>query len=263
MDVDPWAALADEFVDGAYATVKGRVRMFVLHSHLLDHLPKAPARILDVGGGAGHQSFPLARSGYDVTLLDSSPAMLAKAEQRRAAEASDVRDRIRLVHGRGEDAAAHLDGQQFDAVLCHGVLMYLSDPTPLIASLCALTKDSGILSIMALNAETLAVRPALEGRWHDALAAFKSRTERGVLGVDTRADRVDELTEQLESHDVETIAWYGVWLFADWMDLDATADENITAIAEVELEASKRDPYRRLSRVFHLVGRKSTTATSP
>ena len=35
--------------------------------------------MLDVGGGAGHQSFPLALAGDDVTLLDPSPAMLAKA----------------------------------------------------------------------------------------------------------------------------------------------------------------------------------------
>lgn len=255
MDGDRWAGLADRFVDGAYATVKGRVRTFVLHSHLLDNLPDAPARVLDVGGGAGHQSFPLARAGYQVTVLDSSPAMLARAEQRRAAEPPEVRERVRLVHGRGEDAPGILDGEQFAAVLCHGVLMYVADPGPLIASLCACVEDKGIVSIMALNADTLAVRPALEHRWGDALAAFEAREERGVLGVDTRADTVEELAERLRTHGVVTIAWYGVWLFTDWMDLEATG-EDITAIAEVELEASRRDPYRRLSRVFHLLGRK-------
>lgn len=210
MDVDTRAALADQFVDGAYATVKGKVRTFVIHRHLLDHLPEAPARVLDVGGGAGHQSFPLARAGYDVTVLDPSPAMLAKAEQRRAAEPPEVRDRIRLVHGRGEDAPAVLDGARFAAVLCHGVLMYVADPAPLIASLCACAEDGGILSIMALNADTLAVRPALERRWGDALAAFEAHGERGVLGLDTRADTVDGLVERLQTHGVATIAWYGV-----------------------------------------------------
>jgi S-adenosylmethionine-dependent methyltransferase len=252
---DDWLSLADQFVDGAYATTKGRVRTYVLHQQLLAQLPPAPARVLDVGGGAGHQSFPLARAGYDITLLDASPAMLAKAEQRLAAEPPEVRDRVRVVHGTGEDAPGIL-GEQFAAVLCHGVLMYLADPAPLIASLCACTEAGGIVSVMALNAETLAVRPALEHRWADALAAFEARAERGVLGVDTRADMVEELAEQLRAHRVEPIAWYGVWLFTDWMDIDAGAD--ITAIADVELEASKRDPYRRLSRVFHLVGRKSS-----
>ena len=32
---DAWAALADPFVEGAYDSVKGRVRTFVLHTHLL------------------------------------------------------------------------------------------------------------------------------------------------------------------------------------------------------------------------------------
>lgn len=35
--------------------------------------------------------------------------------------------------------------------------------------------------------------------------------------------------------------------------VDADEDE-LTKIAKVELEASRRDPYRHLSRVFHLVG---------
>ena len=74
--VDAWAALADPFVEGAYMSVKGRVRTFVLHAQLLRHLQRPPATVLDVGGGAGHQSVPLARLGYTVTILDSSSAML-------------------------------------------------------------------------------------------------------------------------------------------------------------------------------------------
>ena len=76
---DVWAGLADKFADQAYASVKGLVRTYVMHQHLLEHLPAPPAAVLDVGGGAGHQSFPLAQAGYEVTLLDPSPSMLDKA----------------------------------------------------------------------------------------------------------------------------------------------------------------------------------------
>src|SRR5919205_3335317 len=79
---DTWAGLADRFADEAYASVKGQVRTYVLHQQLLEHLPPPPAAVLDVGGGAGHQSFPLAQAGYEVTLLDPSAAMLEKARQR-------------------------------------------------------------------------------------------------------------------------------------------------------------------------------------
>ena len=79
MSEDTWAGLADQFADEAYASAKGYVRTYVLHQQLLEHLPAPPAPVLDVGGGAGHQLFPLAQAGYDVTLLDPSPAMLDKA----------------------------------------------------------------------------------------------------------------------------------------------------------------------------------------
>lgn len=41
-------------------------------------LPAPSGPVLDVGGGAGRQSFPLAEAGYDVTLLDPSLAMWTK-----------------------------------------------------------------------------------------------------------------------------------------------------------------------------------------
>ena len=53
--------MADRFADEAYASVKGLVRTYVMHQQLLEHLPEPPATVLDVGGGAGHQSFPLER----------------------------------------------------------------------------------------------------------------------------------------------------------------------------------------------------------
>src|ERR1700684_4341767 len=113
---DTWAKLADQFADQAYASVKGRVRTYVLHQQLLEHLPPPPAPVLDVGGGAGHQSFPLAQAGYDVTLLDPSQAMLDKAQQRLARLPGEARRRVTLVQGDGEKADEAVDGRRFAAV---------------------------------------------------------------------------------------------------------------------------------------------------
>ena len=243
-------------MDEAYGSVKGQVRTYVLHHQLMDHLSDPPGAVLDVGGGAGHQSLPLARAGYEVTLLDPSSAMLGKAEDRLAAEAPEVRKRVRLVQARGEDASQATGGQLFSAVLCHGVLMYVQRPGPLITAFCQCVAPGGVLSVMALNAKTLAVRPGLEHRWVDALAAFDATGERGVLGVDTRADTVEELMELLRAEQLEPLTWYGVWLFTDWMNLDITEASEVRAVAAVELQASRRDPYRQLSRAFHLVARR-------
>ena len=105
---DAWADLADRFADDAYASMKGYVRTFVMHHHLLQHLPEPPATVLDVGGGAGHQSFPLAQAGYEVTLLDSSPAMLDKARERLDRLPEEVQERITLVQADGLEAATAL-----------------------------------------------------------------------------------------------------------------------------------------------------------
>ncbi len=254
MAEDTWSILADPFVDGAYATVKGRVRTFVLHEHLLRHLPAPPASVLDVGGGAAHQSLPLARLGYDVTIVDPSAAMLTKAAHRIAGEPADVRARIRLLEADGRDADRATGGKAFAAVLCHGVLMYLDDPAPLVAALCRSAEPGGVVSVMALNAEALAVRPALERRWADALAAFDATGEVGVLGTATRADTVEGLSALLRQGGVDPETWYGVWLFSDWLDLPLETTD-VEAVSALELAASMRDPYRALSRVFHLVGR--------
>lgn len=261
MTDDIWAGLADRFADEAYASVKGYVRTFVMHRHLLEHLPPPPAAVLDVGGGAGHQSFPLAQAGYEVTLLDASPAMLDKARQRLQQIPPDVGRRVELLEGDGEHADQAVNGRRFAAVLCHGVLGYLERPEPMVDQLCRCAAPGGVVSIMTGNAKAAAVRPALERRWEDALASFDARTEIGVLGVTGRADTVEELSELMRERGVDPLCWYGVWLFVDWLEfggtaLDPTQRDQVLATAKVELEASRRDPYRAMSRVFHLLGRK-------
>ncbi|HEY7143085.1 MAG TPA: methyltransferase [Streptosporangiaceae bacterium] len=261
MSDDIWASLVGRFADDAYASVKGCVRTYVLHQHLLEHLPPPPAPVLDVGGGAGHQSFPLAQAGYEVTLLDPSPAMLDKASQRLARLPGEAQRRVTFVQAGGENADEAVNGRRFAAVLCHGVLGYLDQPEPVISQLCRCAAAGGIVSIMTGNANAAAVQPALERRWKDALASFDTRTGIGVLGLKGRADTVEEVSELIRSRGVEPVRWYGVWLFVDWLEfsgvtLDPGDSGQLTATAAVELEASRRDPYRQLSRVFHLVGRK-------
>lgn len=263
MTEDPWAStsLANLFVDEAYASVKGYVRTYVMHQHLLEYLPPPPARVLDVGGGAGNQSFPLAQAGYDVTILDPSSAMLDKARQRLELLPTEAQLRVSLIQADGENADEAVAGERFAVVLCHGVLGYLDDPEPLVAQLCRCAEVGGIVSIMTGNAHTMAVQPAMERRWEDALASFDVRTGIGVLGVRGRADTAEEVGELVGRYGVDPEGWFGVWLFVDWLEfggarLDPSDTKEVAAIAAVELEASRRDPYRQLSRVFHLLGRK-------
>ncbi len=63
----------------------------------------------------------------------------------------------------------------------------------------------------------------------------------------------------LRRHGVEPIAWYGVRLFTESWARDRPAVDPVDEVLAVELEASRRDPYRQLSRLFHLLGTKRGT----
>jgi S-adenosylmethionine-dependent methyltransferase len=188
--------------------------------------------------------------------VDPSERMLELAADRRRSVEPDVEERIRLVQATGEAAPEVLGGRRFDAVLCHGVLMYLDDPAPMLDALCSLVVPGGIVSIVAKNIEVLASRPALRGDWAGALAQFGQDRQVNGLGVDTRADHVDDLSQQLRARSIEPVAWYGVRLFVDGWTPDRLAIDPPDLVKQVELEASRRDPYRRMSRLFHLIGQR-------
>jgi S-adenosylmethionine-dependent methyltransferase len=59
----------------------------------------------------------------------------------------------------------------------------------------------------------------------------------------------------LSAQGCEPIAWYGVRPFTDsWTPAQSRTGVDRLAL-EVELQASRRDPYRLLSRLFHIVAR--------
>ena len=113
-----------------------------------EYLPQPPARIADVGGGAGHQAIPLARKGYEVTILDPSGTMLREARRILTSEEESVRRRVRLVEGSGERAHEILDEGWFEVVLCHGVLPYIEDSYPLIQALASVACTGAVVSVL-------------------------------------------------------------------------------------------------------------------
>lgn len=248
--------LAHRFAVEHYSSLRGQVRTHVIHQHLTCHLPPPPLRIVDVGGGAGHQSLPLARQGYTVTIVDPSGDMLQRARDSLRRESAEVAGRVRLVRATGEKASDALAGETFGAVLCHGVLMYLDDPEPLLDALCRLLAPGGWASIVAKNAAVMAARHAHQGDWAGALAAFDSDRQINGLGLDSRGDRVDHLSALLSARGVDPVGWYGVRLFTDGWAPDRPATDPDDLVLEVEVQASRRDPYRQMSRLFHLVGRR-------
>lgn len=223
-------------------------------------------RVLDVGMGQGTQALRLARLGHQVTGVEQDDTMIAAARAALAGEPEGIRERVRLVQGDGRDTGVHFLPGSFDVVLCHGVLMYVEEPDPLVAGLARMLAPGGLLSLLVRNGDALAMRPGLSGDWAGALAAFdttaylpRSRTDSNGgtpirLGLDVRADRLSALTATLAGIAAPLHAWYGVRVFTDTAADDAGLPDDLETLLAVEERAGRTDPYRGVAALLHLCG---------
>ncbi|MEV6779744.1 class I SAM-dependent methyltransferase [Streptomyces syringium] len=213
-------------------------------------------RVLDVGLGQGTQALRLARAGHEVTGLESDPRMVAAVREALAAEPEGIRERVRLIEGDGRDTGAHFLPGTFDIVLCHGVLMYVPEPDPMLAGLARVLAPDGLLSLVVRNADALALRPGLSGDWEGALAAFDSPAYTNRIGLSARADRLETLTATLAGIGAPLHAWYGVRVFTDQAPDDAAPPSagELDRMLAAEDRAGRTDPYRRVAALLHLCG---------
>jgi SAM-dependent methyltransferase len=211
-------------------------------------------RVLDVGMGQGTQALRLARAGHQVTGLEQDATMVAVAREALAEEPEGIRERMRIIEGDGRDTGVHFLPGSFDVVLCHGVLMYVEEPDPLLAGLARMLAQGGLLSLLVRNGDALAMRPGLDGDWAGALGAFDTTAYRNRLGLDVRADRLSALTSTLAGIGAPLHAWYGVRVFTDNAADGAEIPADVDTLLAVEERAGKTDPYRSVAALLHLCG---------
>ncbi|MFF7105469.1 class I SAM-dependent methyltransferase [Streptomyces nigra] len=211
-------------------------------------------RVLDVGMGQGTQALRLARAGHQVTGVERDATMIAAARARLAGEPEGIRERVRLVQSDGRDTGVHFLPGSFDVVLCHGVLMYVDEPDPLLAGLARMLAPGGLLSLLVRNGDALALRPGLAGDWDTALAAFDASAYRNRLGLDVRADRLSDLTATLAGIGAPLHTWYGVRVCTDTAADGAEIPDDLGTLLAVEERAGKTDPYRGVAALLHLCG---------
>jgi S-adenosylmethionine-dependent methyltransferase len=244
-------------------TLRQVVRQELVARQLAEYIPDRPRRrILDVGCGQGTQLLRLARRGHDLTGLDSSAELLADLDRSLSAEPPALRDRVRVVHGDALAVAAQFGAGQFDVVLCHGVLMYVEDPAPLLAALAAVTAPGGLVSLLVRNGDALAMRPALRGDWAAAADAFGATTYQNRLGIPARADRRAELIARLRACHLVVRRWYGVRVFTDQAADDAPVPEAgaLEQLLGCEEQAGRLDPYRSVAALLHIIAQRTPPA---
>jgi len=232
------------------------VRQEMVARQLARELPPAPVRLIDLGCGQGTQALRLARAGYAVTAVDASADLLGRFGRDLAAEPAEVRGRVRAEHGLIEDYAERAGLSPFPAVLCHGVLMYLDDPGPLLRAIARLVSPGGVLSLLVRNGDALAMRPGLLGDWAACAEAFGADRYDNRIGISARADRLGDLTGRLADCGLEATAWYGVRVFTDTAANDAAPPPDLAALLDCEERAGCTDPYRQVAALLHVVARR-------
>jgi ubiquinone/menaquinone biosynthesis C-methylase UbiE len=117
-----WDADSHTYDDDASHAISLALEASAWRQALRDALPEPGARVLDVGAGTGALSLLAAELGFEVTALDLSQGMLAKAE--RKAKERGLDERITFVVGSASEPPAG----PFDAVMERHVLWTTTDP---------------------------------------------------------------------------------------------------------------------------------------
>jgi S-adenosylmethionine-dependent methyltransferase len=231
---------------------RGRVRFELLLEQVLAALPEPPARVVDAGGGTGQLAVALARRGYQVTVVDTSAAMLATCAQRAAGEGAEVGARLATVQGDAADLQALLGPASRDAAVCHDLITQVDDPAAVLAALAGVLGDGGVLSLGFANRDWLVLRAGRRGEHAGALRLVHGR-EAGRPPAP--AMTLAEIEAELERAGFEPVAASGVGVFVDSGD-DDPDPAGLAALVELERLVAAREPYRSSARTVHVVGRR-------
>lgn len=125
----------------AAAILATRLPFEDVHRHISHLFPAAPARILDVGSGPGHDAARFAEMGHEVTAVEPTP------ELRQGAVALYGHLPITWVEDALPDLASL--GGRFDFILLEGVWAHLTAPERALAlpRLAGLLAESGVVAI--------------------------------------------------------------------------------------------------------------------
>lgn len=227
------------------------------------HLPRAPARVLDVGGGPGAYAAWLAGRGYKVTLVDPVPmhvseaaAVSARSARPFSASLGDARD------------LEQTDGS-FDVTLLLGPLYHLPERAERLRALSEATRvvrSGGIVAVAAISRFASILDGMVTGYLSDPrfsaiveedLREGTHRNPTGNVEYFTTAyfHRPDELPAELSEVGLVVDALYGVegpgWLRSEQWD-EAAGRESILRVARaVEREPSMIGVSAHLLAVGH------------
>ena len=142
-----WDAAAASFDDEPDHGLRDPLIAGAWREHLEQWLPSTPKRVLDIGCGTGSLSVLMAGLGHQVTGIDWSPSMVARAQVKAAAAGHDIT--LHVMDAAHPAFPAH----SFDVILSRHLLWALPEPAQVLQRWLNLLAPGGRMIL-------------IEGRWH-------------------------------------------------------------------------------------------------
>ena len=165
------------------------------------HLPEAPLRILDVGGGSGIHAAWLLDDGHEVELVDPVPLHI---EQAASALGGRGRFHARLGDARDLGGADHV----WDAVLLLGPLYHLperSDRLRVLREAARVVRPGGVIVIATISRFASLMAGLTKDEYH--VPEFRSVIERDLAeGQHRNVEGRDYFTTAFFHHPDELVA---------------------------------------------------------
>lgn len=251
-------------------TPEGRLRCDLAFANLKDFLvlpqSRRSLRGLDLGCGTGATGLRLAHLGIQMTLLDSSSAMLDIAK--RAAREAGIDERIALEHGDAAQVANLFPAGSFDVVLCHNILEYVDDPTAVLSAAAqVLRSDSaeiGILSVLARSRTGEVLKAGIEAG--DLGAAERNLTAEwgyeSLFGGPVRLFTLDCLQAMAKEASLAVAAERGVRAISDYLPPQVSRREEYERIFELERKLGIRPEFASIARYIQIIAHHSCASLS-
>jgi S-adenosylmethionine-dependent methyltransferase len=242
-------------------TPEGRLRLDLALAYLQEFLPNPAGslRALDIGCGTGATAVCLAQLGVQVTLLDTSLAMLDLAE--RAAREAGVTTRISLKHGDATQLPSLFDGGAFDVVVCHNILEYVEDPGAILGSAVRILRNrASVISVLVRNQAGEVLKAAIQNG--DLAASDHTLSaewgNESLYGGKVRLFTAASLQAMLRGASLAVTSMRGVRVISDYLPQEISRSDDYQRIFGLERKLGCRPEFAAVARYTHCLAHHAT-----
>ena len=238
--------IANKFDENIYGTTKGQLRHQLLLHFLSSSLASAHMNVLDLGGGTGMMSVEFAKRGHSVTVFDMSQDALNIAQQR-------LKDypNTQYILGELSEIDSHIN-TQYDFIICHAVLEWLSDPLSALLNMRSLLKVNGQMSLTFFNHDAKVFANLLYANFDYVINGLPVKNT--VRLNPHNAQKPQEVLALLDKSEVfETKSSRGIRCFHDYIADKSKITSLYQQLFDMEVKYSDAEPYKWLGKYFHIM----------